>query len=277
MRIVLTGAGGGLATAFLEAVPADHDVAAFSRAELDIAEHGAVMRSVGRVRPDLIVNLGAMTDVDGCETDPDRADRANTIGPENLALAARASGAVLLHVSTDYVFNGRKGAPYDELDSPDPLSVYGRSKLAGEERVRSLLGEHFIIRTGFVFGSGRDYFSGALMRLAAGDDVGALSDRFGTPTYVRHLAVRLLPLVRTGRFGLYHLAGPERTTWFEMLRRAALLGGFDGIIHEQFVSNLSLPATRPRDSSLTSVFLADTGVESMPALDEALRDILARP
>jgi dTDP-4-dehydrorhamnose reductase len=276
MKVVVTGAGGRLATAFLETVPADHDVVAFTRTELDVGNREAVIGSLSAVRPDLIVNLAAMTDVDGCETNPDQAVRVNAIGPENLALAARRSGAMLLHVSTDYVFDGQKGTPYNELDMPNPLSVYGRSKVAGEERVRSVLREHIIIRTGFIFGSGRDYFTNALMRLAAGDDVEALADRFGTPTYVRHLADRLLPLALTRRFGIYHVVGPERTTWFEMLRRAAILGGFDCVVREQYASNLALAAVRPQDSSLTSLFLADTGVEPMPVLDQAMREVLGR-
>ncbi len=276
MRILVTGAGGGLGRAFVEVVPGHHDLIPLSREELDVGDHHAVMRTVIPLAPEAIVNLAAFTDVDGCEADPARAFRDNALGPQSLALAARACDAVLLHVSTDYVFDGAKGAPYDELDPPNPLGVYGRSKLAGERSVRELAPAWFVVRTGFVFGGGRDFCSGALRRLRAGETVGALADRTGSPTYVRHLAERLLPLVLTMRFGTYHLAGPEATTWFDLLERARALGELPGRVVPQRSEELGLPAPRPRTSALVSLYLAELGVPPMPPLQEALSDLLAR-
>jgi dTDP-4-dehydrorhamnose reductase len=148
MRILVTGAGGGLGRAFCAQVPSHHQVHAFDHAGLDIGDHDAVRRSVEVLRPDAILNFAAFTQVDENERDPRRAARDNAAGPQHLALAARACGAMLLHVSTDYVFDGAKGAPYDELDRPAPISVYGRAKLAGEEHVRTLVREHLIVRVG---------------------------------------------------------------------------------------------------------------------------------
>jgi dTDP-4-dehydrorhamnose reductase len=275
MRLVLTGAGGGLGRAFLAQAPEHHQVHAFTHAELDVGDHDAVMQAIPPLRPDAILNFAAHTQVDACQEDPALAVRVNALGAQHAALAARTCGAVLVHLSTDYVFDGTKGASYDELDTPNPLSVYGRTKLAGEEFVRNLLPEHFVVRTGFVFGAGDDYASEAVERLRRGESAGGIRDRTGSPTFVRHLAARLLPLLLTGRFGTYHVAGSEPACWFDVLERARVIGGLSGTVQPQEVASLGLVASRPENSSLASVFLEHVGIEPFPSLDDALAEWLA--
>ncbi len=275
MRIAVTGAGGGVGRAFLEQVPREHDVHTFTHDALPVEDRGAVMERLIASRPEVVLHLAAMTAVDDCERDPDAAFRVNALGTANVALAARATGSLLVALSTDYVFDGTKGEPYHEYDPTNPLSVYGRSKLAGEREAR-LAPDHLIVRTAWVFGGGDDFLSRSVPRLAAGESVGAIVDRTGTPTYVRHLAERLLPLASSGLRGVVHLGGPEPLTWFDLLARAREAAGLPGQVTEVKEADLGRPAQRPADSSLVSLVIGEQDLRPMPPIDDAILDLMGR-
>ncbi|HEX2030355.1 MAG TPA: dTDP-4-dehydrorhamnose reductase [Actinomycetota bacterium] len=273
MRIAVTGAGGGLGTAFREAAPTE-DVVAFGHGDLPVEDLDRVAERLVAVRPDVVLHLAAKTSVDGCEEDPEGAYVVNALGTLAVARAARDAGALLVALSTDYVFDGEKDAPYDEVDAPNPLSVYGRSKLWGERLAAAAAPEHLVIRTSWVFGAGSDFVSAAVRKLASGEAVGGIVDQIGTPTYVHHLAERLLPAIRSGHRGVVHLAGPQPTTWFDVLATAREVGGLPGEVVEQKAADLGRPAPRPSNSALASRVLPGLDVAPMPPLEDAVREVV---
>jgi dTDP-4-dehydrorhamnose reductase len=275
MRIAVTGAGGGLGRAFLAAVPSGHEVHAFTRQQLDVRSFDAVRDALDPLAPDEILHLAALTAVDRCEEEPQRAAETNVLGSFNVASAARRTGAVLVLLSTDYVFDGQKGAPYDEGDRPNPLSLYGWTKLAGERAARSIGPDMVIVRTAWLFGTGKDFLTSALRGLRRGQETRGIADQVGSPTEVSALAERLLAITASGIRGVVHLAGPEPITWHEVLVRARELGDLPGTVLAQKADELGRPAVRPPYSALTSVVLPGTDVPPMPSLDESITKVLA--
>lgn len=276
MRIAVTGAGGGVGTVFRQAVEAEHEVTAFDHDDLPVEDLEPVGERLSSVRPDVILHLAAKTSVDGCELDPEGAYVTNALGTLAVARAARDAGALLVALSTDYVFDGDQETPYEEGDPPNPVSVYGRSKLWGERLAAATTPEHLVIRTSWVFGAGDDFVSAAIRKLAGGEAVGGIVDQTGTPTYVRHLAERLIPVIESGHRGILHLAGPAPTTWFDVLTMVKEVGGLPGEVVEQKAADLDRPAPRPANSALASALLDTLDVPPMPPLEEAIREVLDR-
>ena len=276
MRLAVTGAGGRLGRELLDVLPSHHDAIALGRDDLDVGDHDAVMRTIPALAPDAVLHLAAFTDVDGNEHDPDRAFRDNARGAHSVALAAASCGAAIVHLSTDYVFDGTKGTPYDESDVTSPVSVYGRAKALGECLVREVAPQHVIVRSGFLFGSGTDHLSTQVAKIRRGEHGVGIADRVGTPTYVRDLAERLVPLLLTRRWGTYHLAGPEATTWLDVLMRCRVIADLPGSVEPQRAVDVGLVAPRPSFSALTSVMVAGTTVPPFPPLDDALARFLER-
>jgi len=275
VKLLVTGAGGMLGRAVVErAAGLGHDVVAATRAELDITDGAAAERMLREVRPRAVVHCAAYTDVDGAESDWSAAEAVNARGAGNVAVAAEAVGARIVHVSTDYVFDGSKREPWLESDPVSPLGVYGDTKLAGEQLVAAANPAHAIVRTSWLFGTGGRNFVDTMLALGAQrDEVSVVTDQVGCPTWTGHLAGALVELAeRPGETGVLHVAGGGQCSWNEFALEIFERAGIDCRVlpatSEQFVR----PARRPAYSVLGS---ERSDPVSLPPWQSGLAEYLA--
>jgi dTDP-4-dehydrorhamnose reductase len=253
MKILVTGAAGMLGRdVMLAAGNAGHQVVGFGHAELDVSDADAVGKIEGE-RPDVVINCAAWTDVDGAEESEAEATRINGEGAGNVAAAAAAVGASTVYVSSDYVFDGSKAAPYVETDQTAPLSAYGRSKLAGEEATRAANKRHFIVRSAWLFGTGGRNFVETMLRLAADHgEVLVVRDQVGSPTYTWHLAYGIVRLIEGVEFGIHHMAAGGACSWYEFAREIFEQATVECKVMSATTEMLGRPAPRPAYSALAS-------------------------
>jgi dTDP-4-dehydrorhamnose reductase len=252
VRVLVAGAAGQLGRS-LQAALRGHDVTALDRGRLDIASLESVRAAVKVHAPEIVVNAAAFNEVDRAETDPEPAFRANAVGPGNLALAAAEGNAAMLHVSSDYVFDGASGSPYDERAPTHPLSVYGRSKLAGEGAVRDANPRHYVVRTAWLYHADGRNFPNTMLALAGRPSVRVVSDQVGSPTYAPHLAAAIAKLIATGAYGTYHLAGRGAASWYELTCALYRIAGIETPVEPVATQEFPRPAPRPRYSALTTI------------------------
>lgn len=272
LRAIVFGAHGTLGRALVDTLPgAGYTVvAAPGHGDCDVADAARVRAVLADTRADAVFNAAAYTDVDGAETNPDAAFRANALGPETLARVCEGAGAKLVHYSTDFVFDGALGRPYDEFDTPNPQGVYARSKLAGERLIMASTRRAIILRVGWLYGrGGRNFPSTILRRLRAGETIRADAERLGGPTWVLPVAVASAALARTEHFGLHHAAAQGETTWADYARfLAAALGLPADRVQGLPTSALPMRAPRPHRSSLDNRLLRLRGLDTLGSWQE---------
>jgi len=252
MKILIAGAGGQLGQA-LRAGLTDQNIIALAHAQLDITRFDDAREAVATHRPDIVINAAAYTNVDGAEADHAGAYKLNAVAPRNLAIASYEYGAPLVHVSTDYVFDGLGSRPYHEFDQTNPLSIYGKSKLSGEQTVAAHNPRHYIVRTSWLYHTEGENFPKAMLAQTKRDEVRVVSDQHGSPTYAPHLAAAIARLIETGAYGTYHLAGNGAASRFEMTRKLYQLFGIGTVVRPAETADIPRPAPRPRYSVLTTV------------------------
>jgi dTDP-4-dehydrorhamnose reductase len=288
MKILITGNKGQLGTQItniintkeselgkINAVYNDAVVKGIDLDELDITNLNDLRKVLKDFAPDLVINCAAYTNVDGCEANEDVAFKANAIGPRNLAIGCKEIGAKLVHVSTDYVFEGNGTKPYREYDLANPVSVYGKTKLLGEQYVQQQCSKYFIIRTAWLYGYNGNNFVKTIIKAAnANSSLTVVNDQRGNPTNAEDLAYHILKLALTEEYGVYHCTGTGECSWYDFASKIVEYSKINCIVNpvttEEYKSAAKRTADRPAFSSLDNMMLRCTVGDEMRQWEEAL-------
>lgn len=272
MRVMVTGAAGMLGrTVAAEYAGRKAEVIALNRSDLDITDLGQVRRVIGIQKPEIVINCAAYTNVDGAEAEPRRAYLGNGLGPRNLAVACRETGAVLVHISTDYVFDGSKSGAYTIYDAPRPLNIYGSSKLWGEKALSSIAKSYYLVRTSWLFGPEGNNFVTTMLRI--GQEAGkvrVVNDQKGSPTYTVDLARAIADLTASGCYGIYHITNQGSATWYGFAEEIFTNSGLRVNLTSTNTLAMGRPARRPQNSVLDPFPLEETIGYLLPAWEDAL-------
>jgi dTDP-4-dehydrorhamnose reductase len=276
MKVIVTGAKGQLGTDLVHLL-ADrgYEVYGCGREELDITNFDQVKQVISEVRPDVVVHAAAYTKVDLAESEPDQAFLINAYGTRNVAVVSEAIGAKLVYISTDYVFDGTANVPYNEFAPTNPLSVYGKSKLAGEQFVRNLHSKFFIVRTSWVYGKHGNNFVKTMLKLVQErDELMVVDDQVGCPTYTVDLANCILELIQTEKYGVYHVSNSGHCSWYEFAKAIFEEAGIKIKVNPCTTKDFPRPAPRPSYSVFDHMSLRLNGFNDMKHWREALREFI---
>ncbi|MFC1938408.1 dTDP-4-dehydrorhamnose reductase [Chloroflexota bacterium] len=282
MKVLITGANGQLGTDLCQALH-DFQVIPLTHKDIEITNMNLVKESFSKYKPEIIINTAANVRVDDCETVQDKAFKVNALGAKNVAIAAEGIRAKLVHISTDYVFGGEaelRVAPYTEFDDPFPPNMYGNSKLAGEDFVHQFCRKPFVIRTSGLFGiagsSGKGgNFIETMLRLGKErDELRVVNDQVFSPTYSRDLAKKLVQLITTEYYGIFHITNNGACSWYEFTTEILKLAGLKTSVIPIASDEYPQKARRPRFSVLDNYHLRLLGMDDMRTWKEALRDYM---
>ncbi|AVK50129.1 NAD(P)-dependent oxidoreductase [Clostridium sp. MF28] len=290
MKILITGSKGQLGNELLDIIKSGKaeigevsesikksEVIALDVDELDITNLEQVKNKINDLKPDVIINCAAATNVDGCESNEDFAFKVNSIGPRNLAIASEQVGAKLVQVSTDYVFSGVGNKPLTEYDLTAPYSVYGKTKLLGENYVRELSSKYFIVRTAWLYGYVGHNFVYTMRRLGKEKEcITVVNDQRGNPTHANDLAYHILKLIQTEEYGVYHCTGKGECTWYDFAKMIIELSGEKCEVKPCSSEEYKTPAKRPEYSSLDNMMLRCTVGDDMRDWKDAIKSFINR-
>lgn len=275
MKILITGSNGMLGHDLENVLKDKHELILTTSKTLDITDKDKTMEIIKENNPDIVINSAAYTDVDGCETNQDLAYAVNGHGVENLALACRQIDCPLVHVSTDYVFDGTARDPIPEDGEIGPISVYGKSKLMGEQAIQEILDKYFIVRTAWLYGINGKNFPKTMLELAENHpEITVVYDEVGTPTYTPDLAYGISELIETDFYGIYHLTNSGSCSWCEFARYIFEIADRDVNVVPVTASEFSRPAPRPSYSVLMNKKWIENGFEPLRDYKEAISEYI---
>ena len=275
MKILITGAYGMLGSDLREVLK-NHELIVTGSKDLDITNEEDVIDFIDENFPDIVINAAAYTAVDDCETNYDEAYAVNAIGPKNLAIACKKQDVPLVHISTDYVFDGSKRTPLLENDALGPQSAYGKTKLEGEKFIQEYTDKYFILRTAWLYGIHGNNFVQTMLSLAENhDEITVVDDQIGSPTYSLDLAVSIANLLNSDKYGIYHLTNEGECSWYEFSKRIFELSDVDVKVLPVTTEEFPRPAPRPHYSVLSNQKWIKAGFPPMRKYEEALSDYLS--
>lgn len=243
--------------------------------KLDITDLKSVKNVLSTIKPDVVINCAAATNVDGCESDEDFAFKVNSLGPRNLAMICDEMGAKLVQVSTDYVFSGIGEKPLTEYDLTAPYSVYGKTKLLGENYVREFCSKYYIVRTAWLYGYVGHNFVYTMRRLGKEKEcINVVNDQIGNPTHANDLAYHILKLIETDEYGIYHCTGKGECSWYDFAKMIIELSGEKCIVNSCTSEKYKTPAKRPEYSSLDNMMLRNTVGDEMRNWQDAIKSFI---
>lgn len=275
MRVLVTGANGQLGKDIIPIMNERHDVFGFGRNELDVRNIKQCITVTKEIKPDVILHLAAFTAVDRAETEEDEAYQVNANGSRNMAIAAQEIGAKICYISTDYVFDGTSPTPYQEYDNTCPVSVYGKSKKAGELLVSSLCTRYFIVRTSWVYGMHGNNFVKTILRLAQQkESFKVVNDQVGSPTYTVDLSNFLAELICTNNYGVYHASNTGSCSWYDFAKAIIKESGLDVRVEPCTTDEFPRPAPRPKYSVMDHVSIRTNGFKELRHWSKALKELM---
>ena len=274
MKVMIVGSNGQLGKEITRQFQSRYELGLYDIPSLDITNYQAVENLISDTNPAVVINAAAYTNVEKAEEDEDAAYRVNALGAQNLALACKKFHAKLVHISTDYVFDGKSTIPYEEFDSPNPLSVYGKSKLWGEKFVEQVGGEYFILRTAWLYGDGPNFVRTMLKLAEQRDHLKVVANQYGTPTYTKDLVWVIERLIKTEFYGVYNASNHGSCTWSEFASKIFALAGKSVQVEPVSTAEYLTKAERPQYSVMDNKLLRLRELDVMRPWEEALQDYM---
>ncbi len=273
MKILITGSNGMLGHDLQEVLKDKHELILTTSETLDITDKDQAMNVICENKPDMVINSAAYTDVDGCEENHDVAYCVNGDGVRNLALACKEIDCPLLHISTDYIFNGENDKPWVEDDEIGPINVYGRSKLKGEQAILEILDKYFIVRTAWLYGINGKNFPKTMLELSQNhSQITVVYDEVGSPTYTPDLAFAISQLIETDYYGIYHITNSGSCSWCEFAKYIFEVADIDVEVIPVTASEFARPAPRPSYSILENKNWIKNGFKPLRSYKEAIKE-----